>query len=288
LLPRKGANPDCLIMTATPIPRTLSLTLYGDLDLSTITQMPAGRGRIMTQALAIEERPKAYDFVKEEVKKGRQAYLIYPLVEESEKLELRAAKSMYKEFKEEIFKDLRVGLVYGKMKRDEQEKTMKKFRDGKIDVLVATTVLEVGIDVANATVMVIEHAERFGLSQLHQMRGRIGRGVHESHCLLVTDPKSEDAQARVKAFVATTDGFKIAEEDLKIRGPGEFFGERQHGLADLKIADPLAQMHLLKAAREDAHKLIERDPKLADPKHAELKRQLYRRFPEFERFIEVA
>ncbi|MFB3919362.1 MAG: ATP-dependent DNA helicase RecG [Candidatus Velamenicoccus archaeovorus] len=287
LLPRKGVNPDCLIMTATPIPRTLSLTLYGDLDLSTITQMPAGRGKIMTQALAIEERQKAYDFVREEVKKGRQAYLIYPLVEESEKLELRAAKSMYKEFKDEIFKDLKVGLVYGKMKRDEQEKTMKKFRDGKIDVLVATTVLEVGIDVANATVMVIEHAERFGLSQLHQMRGRIGRGVHESHCLLVADPKSEDAQARIKAFVATTDGFKIAEEDLKIRGPGEFFGERQHGLADLKIADPLAQMHLLKAAREDAHKLIERDPKLADPKNAELKRQLYRRFPEFERFVEV-
>jgi len=287
LLPRKGANPDCLIMTATPIPRTLSLTLYGDLDLSAITQMPAGRGKIMTQALDIEERQKAYDFVREEVKKGRQAYLIYPLVEESEKLELRAAKSMYKEFKDEIFKDLKVGLVYGKMKRDEQEKTMKKFRDGKIDVLVATTVLEVGIDVANATVMVIEHAERFGLSQLHQMRGRIGRGVHESHCLLVADPKSEDAQARIKAFVATTDGFKIAEEDLKIRGPGEFFGERQHGLADLKIADPLAQMHLLKAAREDAHKLIERDPKLADPKHAELKRQLYRCFPEFERFVEV-
>ncbi|QAT18029.1 ATP-dependent DNA helicase RecG [Candidatus Velamenicoccus archaeovorus] len=287
LLPRKGVNPDCLIMTATPIPRTLSLTLYGDLDLSTITQMPAGRGKIMTQALAIEERQKAYDFVREEVKKGRQAYLIYPLVEESEKLELRAAKSMYKEFKDEIFKDLKVGLVYGKMKRDEQEKTMKKFRDGKVDVLVATTVLEVGIDVANATVMVIEHAERFGLSQLHQMRGRIGRGVHESHCLLVADPKSEDAQARIKAFVATTDGFKIAEEDLKIRGPGEFFGERQHGLADLKIADPLAQMHLLKAAREDAHKLIERDPKLADPKNAELKRQLYRRFPEFERFVEV-
>ena len=287
LLPRKGANPDCLIMTATPIPRTLSLTLYGDLDLSAITQMPAGRGRIVTQALAIEERQKAYDFVRGEVEKGRQAYLIYPLVEESEKLELRAAKSMYKEFKDEIFKDLKVGLVYGRMKRDEQEKTMRKFRDGKIDVLVATTVLEVGIDVANATVMVIEHAERFGLSQLHQMRGRIGRGVHESYCLLVADPKSEDAQARIKAFVATTDGFKIAEEDLKIRGPGEFFGERQHGLADLKIADPLAQMHLLKAAREDAHKLIERDPKLADPKNAELKRQLYRRFPEFERFVEV-
>jgi ATP-dependent DNA helicase RecG len=287
LLPRKGANPDCLIMTATPIPRTLSLTLYGDLDLSTITEMPAGRGRIITQALAMEERQKAYDFVREEVKKGRQAYLIYPLVEESETLALRAAKSMYQEFKEDIFKDLKVGLVYGKMKREEQEKTMKKFRDGKIDVLVATTVLEVGIDVANATVMVIEHAERFGLSQLHQMRGRIGRGVHESHCLLVADPKSEDAQARIKAFVATTDGFKIAEEDLKIRGPGEFFGERQHGLADLKIADPLAQMHLLKAAREDAHKLIERDPKLTDPKNAELKRQLYRRFPEFERFVEV-
>lgn len=287
LLPQKGANPDCLIMTATPIPRTLSLTLYGDLDLSTITEMPAGRGRIMTQALRLDERQKAYDFVKGEVKKGRQAYLIYPLVEDSEKLELRAAKSMYKEFKEDIFKGLKVGLVYGKMKRDEQEKTMAMFRDGKIDVLVATTVLEVGIDVANATVMVIEHAERFGLSQLHQMRGRIGRGVHESHCLLVAEPKSEDARARIMAFAATTDGFKIAEEDLKIRGPGEFFGERQHGLTDLKIADPLAQMHLLKAAREDAHKLIERDPKLADPKNAELKRQLYRRFPEFERFVEV-
>lgn len=287
LLPKKGSNPDILIMTATPIPRTLSMTLYGDLDTSVITEMPKGRGRIDTKFYPLESRNEVYELVRQEVAQGRQAYVIYPLVEESERLELSAAKTMYKEFRDKVFKDLKVGLVHGKMKRQEQEKTMSSFRDGRINVLVATTVLEVGIDVANATVMIIEHAERFGLAQLHQMRGRIGRGVHESICLLLTEPKTEDARARLKAFTETTDGFRIAEEDLKIRGPGEFFGERQHGLAELKIADPLAQMHLLKAAREDANRVLERDPKLSDPKNAELRRQLYRRFPEFEKFIEV-
>ncbi|MFA5039881.1 MAG: ATP-dependent DNA helicase RecG [Candidatus Omnitrophota bacterium] len=287
LLPQKGVNPDVLIMTATPIPRTLSLTLFGDLDISVITEMPKGRGRIETRLFSRENRSQVYEMVRGQVCQGRQAFLIYPLVEESERLELSAAKTMYKEFKNDVFKDLKIGLVHGKMKRCEQEKAMSGFREGRLDILVATTVLEVGIDVPNATVMVIEHAERFGLAQLHQMRGRIGRGSYESQCLLLADPRTEDAQARLKAFTQTTDGFQIAEEDLKIRGPGEFFGERQHGLTNLKIADPLAQMHLLKAAREDAHHVLERDPKLADPKNAELKRQMHRRFSEFERFIEV-
>lgn len=287
LLPQKGVNPDVLIMTATPIPRTLSLTLYGDLDISVIHEMPKGRGKIETKLFSLEKRGDVYDQVRNAVRQGRQAYLVYPLVEESERLELSAAKSMYKEFKDTVFKDFKIGLVHGKMKRQEQEKTMSGFREGKIQILVATTVLEVGIDVPNATVIVIEHAERFGLAQLHQMRGRIGRGEHESQCLLVSDARSEDAQARLNAFVQTIDGFKIAEEDLKLRGPGEFFGERQHGLADLRIADPLTQMHLLKSAREDARHFLEKDPKLSDPKNAEIKRQLYRRFPEFEKFIEV-
>ncbi|MBI5872568.1 MAG: ATP-dependent DNA helicase RecG [Candidatus Omnitrophica bacterium] len=287
LLSKKSVNPDCLIMTATPIPRTLSMTLYGDLDVSVISELPKGRKKIETKAFSLEEKEEAYEFVRTQVKFGRQAFVVCPLIEENPKLEISSAKAIYKEFSQKIFKDLKVGLIHGRLKRDEQEDVMVKFRQGELDILVATTILEVGIDVPNATVMLIEHAERFGLSQLHQMRGRIGRGEHASFCLLLAQPNTEDAQARIKVFVEESDGFKIAEEDLKIRGPGEFFGERQSGLTELKIADPLKQFHLLKSAREEATKLLNADPKLQARPNTEIKKQLYKRFPEFEKFMMV-
>jgi ATP-dependent DNA helicase RecG len=287
LLSKKSVNPDCLIMTATPIPRTLSMTLYGDLDVSVISELPKGRKKIETKAFNIDKKEEAYEFVRAQVKCGRQAFVVCPLIEENPKLEVSSAKAIYKEFSQKIFKDLKVGLIHGRLKRDEQEEAMLKFRQGELDILVATTILEVGIDVPNATVMLIEHAERFGLSQLHQMRGRIGRGEHASFCLLLAQPNTEDAQARIKVFVEESDGFKIAEEDLKIRGPGEFFGERQSGLTELKIADPLKQFHLLKSAREEAAKLLNADPKLQARPNVEIKKQLYKRFPEFEKFMMV-
>ena len=287
LLSNKAKNPDILIMTATPIPRTLCMTLYGDLDISIIRELPKGRKKIATMLHGLTQREQAYDFVRNKVKEGQQAYIVYPLIEESPSLMLASAKKMHKEFQQKIFKDLKVGLIHGRVTRPQQEAAMRDFRDGKIDILVATTVLEVGIDVPNATVMVIEHADRFGLSQLHQIRGRVGRGELESFCLLISDPETEDAKARLKALLEQTDGFKIAEEDLKIRGPGEFFGERQSGLMELKIANPLTQMHLLKSSREEVVKLIQADPKLEDRPHQELKRQLYHRFPEFEKFMMV-
>jgi ATP-dependent DNA helicase RecG len=234
-----------------------------------------------------DDREAAYEFLRVRARQGQQAFVVYPLIEESPQLMLRSAKAMYKEFKERVFKDLRVGLIHGRLDREEQQGVMRRFREGDLDILVATTVLEVGIDVPNATVMLIEHADRFGLSQLHQMRGRVGRGTMESFCLLVADPATEEARARLDALVNFSDGFRIAEEDLKIRGPGEFFGERQHGLAELRIADPLRQLHILKAAREDAVRVITGDPLLKERVHQEIRRQLHRRFPGFEKFIEV-
>ena len=287
LLPKKGVNPDILIMTATPIPRTLAITLYGDMDISFIRQLPKGRKKINTALYSLTERPTVYDFVKTQIRQGRQAYIVYPLIEENPRLALSSAKSMYKEFSQDVFKDFKVGLIHGKLDRHEQEEVMKQFRNGALDILVATTILEVGIDVPNVNVILIEHAERFGLSQLHQMRGRIGRGEHESFCFLLSEPQTEEAEARLKVLIAHTDGFRIAEEDLKIRGPGEFFGERQSGLTELKIANPLTQMHLLKSSREEVVRLLNNDPKLVARQNQELKKQLYKRFPEFEKFVEV-
>ena len=287
LLPKKGVNPDILIMTATPIPRTLAITLYGDMDISFIRQLPKGRKKINTALYSLTERPTVYDFVKTQIRQGRQAYIVYPLIEENPRLALSSAKSMYKEFSQDVFKDFKVGLIHGKLDRHEQEEVMKQFRNGALDILVATTILEVGIDVPNVNVILIEHAERFGLSQLHQMRGRIGRGEHESFCFLLSEPQTEEAEARLKVLIAHTDGFRIAEEDLKIRGPGEFFGERQSGLTELKIANPLTQMHLLKSAREEVVRLLNNDPKLVARQNQELKKQLHKRFPEFEKFVEV-
>lgn len=285
LLPAKGKYPDLLIMTATPIPRTLSLTLYGDLDISLIEEMPAGRLPVITKVFGENGWEEVYRFLREKISEGRQVYIVYPIIEESQVLDLRAAEKMYVQLKKKEFAGLRIGLVHSRLKEGLAEKTVARFRDGKIDILVATTILEVGMDIPNATCMAIEHAERFGLSQLHQLRGRIGRGSEQSYCLLIAEPKSEEARARIKAISETSDGFRIAEEDLRIRGPGEFFGQRQHGLSALRIANPLTQMHILKDAREEAARLIRDDPRLELRQNAGIREYLNRHFPEYEEVV---
>jgi ATP-dependent DNA helicase RecG len=287
LLPKKGNNPDVLIMTATPIPRTLAITLYGDLDISVINELPLGRIPIKTLQFNQQDCNKAYALVKQELKSARQAYIIYPVIEESYALDIAGCKKMFAELKAGEFKDFRLGLIHGKLKTQEQSEAMLKFKNKELDLLVATTILEVGIDIPNATCMIIASAQRFGLSQLHQLRGRIGRGKLQSYCLLVADNQSQDAKARLAAMVASSDGFYIAEEDLRIRGPGEFFGNRQHGLAELKIANPLIQMQLLKAAREEAISLLNQDAHLTQRPHQLLKAKLLQRFPEYENLMLV-
>ena len=287
LLPKKGNNPDVLIMTATPIPRTLAITLYGDLDISVINELPLGRIPIKTLEFNQEQSNKAYALVKEELNYGRQAYIIYPVIEESYALDIAGAKKMFVELKNGAFKGFRLGLIHGKLKTKEQNEIMLKFKNKQLDLLVATTILEVGIDIPNATCMIIASAQRFGLSQLHQLRGRIGRGKLQSFCILIADSQTEDSKARLGAMVASGDGFHIAEEDLRIRGPGEFFGNRQHGLAELKIANPLIQMQLLKSAREEAINLLNQDVHLTERPHQLLKAKLLQRFPEYEKLMLV-
>jgi len=275
ILKRKGSNPDILVMTATPIPRTLSMTVFGDLSLSVIDELPPGRTPIETRTVRESRRLQVYEMVREEVKKGRQAYVVYPLVEESEKSELKAAVQMAEHLDQEIFPDLRVAVLHGRMPAAEKEAVMKAFKDGQTDILVATTVIEVGIDVPNATIMVIEHAERFGLSQLHQLRGRVGRGCGQSRCvLLANDRRSEDAERRLQVMVQSSDGFDIAEADLQIRGPGDFLGTRQAGLPDLKVADILRDGGVLESARKEAFDLVAKDSELSAPGHEQLKAEL--------------
>ena len=287
LLPKKGNNPDVLIMTATPIPRTLAITLYGDLDISVINQLPPGRVPVKTLHFSHAQKKKGYAIVKEELNYRRQAYIIYPVIEESYALDIAGAKKMFSELKEGEFKNFRLGLVHGKLKQPAQGEVMFKFKKGELDLLISTTILEVGIDIPNATCMIIESAERFGLSQLHQLRGRIGRGKLQSFCILISDAQTQEAKERLSAMVATSDGFRISEEDLKIRGPGEFFGSRQHGLAELKIANPLIQMQLLKGARQEAIKLLGQDPRMQERAHQLLKEKLLQRFPEYEKLMLV-
>lgn len=287
LLPAKGNNPDVLIMTATPIPRTLAITLYGDLDISVINELPEGRLPVKTIHFSQKEEDKGFAIARDELALGRQAYIVYPVIEESYALDIAGAKKMFTRLKEGQFRGFRVGLVHGKLKPAEQEEVMSGFRNKKIDLLISTTILEVGVDVPDATCMVISHAERFGLSQLHQLRGRIGRGREQSFCVLISDAQTEEARARLNAMVASCDGFRISEEDLKIRGPGEFFGKRQHGLTELKIANPLTQLQLLKRAREEALGVITRDPGLSLKENRLLKESLLRRFPEYENFMEI-
>jgi ATP-dependent DNA helicase RecG len=256
----KGANPDVLVMTATPIPRTLALTAYGDLDVSTIRELPPGRQPIATLAKPESRRDEIYRLARRALEEGRQVYVVYPLVEESEKVDLRAATAMSDHLQAEIFPEYSVALLHGRLKADEKDRVMAAFARGDVQVLVSTTVVEVGIDVANATVMIVEHAERFGLSQLHQLRGRIGRGAHESTCvLLFQHPVSEAGRARLDALVETTDGFVIAERDLALRGPGDFFGTRQSGLPTLRVGDLLRDHALMEDARREAVAWLDRE-----------------------------
>ena len=287
LLPKKGLNPDVLIMTATPIPRTLAITLYGDLDVSVINELPPGRLPIKTVHFPEEAKGRAYDIAKEHLGQGNQAYIIYPVIEESYALDMAGAKKMYAQLKAAEFKEFRLGLIHGRLKPKEQDRIMGKFQDKELDVLVSTTVLEVGIDIPDATCMIIEYAQRFGLAQLHQLRGRIGRGSSESVCVLISDAQTQEAKLRLETMLKYPDGFHIAEEDLKIRGPGEFFGRRQHGLCELRIANPLTQMQLLKRAREEAIRLVNVDPHLEAKQNLLLREKLLQRFPEYEKLVVV-
>jgi len=262
LLKKKAMNPDMLVMTATPIPRTLALTVYGDLDYSVIDELPPDRRPVTTRSFIASQKEQIYTVIRDEVRKGRQAYVVYPIIEESQKTDLKSA-ILGKEAFEQVFPEFRIGLLHGRMKAQEREEIMASFKKGEIQVLVSTTVIEVGVDVPNATLMIIIHAERFGLSQLHQLRGRIGRGVHQSQCILVVyKPYGEEAGRRIEIMVKSSDGFRIAEEDLNIRGPGEFFGTRQSGMPDLRIANIVRDSLLLNDARKEAFSLIERDPDL--------------------------
>jgi len=252
-----AAEPDTLVMTATPIPRTLALTIYGDLDVSVLDELPPGRSAILTRRVPDERANEVWDFVRTQVAEGHQAYVVYPVIEENEERELKAAIQMYKKLGREILPELRIGLLHGRLEAEEKDAVMRRFQKGEVDVLVSTTVIEVGVDVANASVMVIEHAEMFGLAQLHQLRGRIGRGSAKSHCILMTGPKvSEEAEQRLQAMLGTTDGFKIAELDLELRGPGEFFGTRQAGMPSLRVANIVRDRELLELAKKEAAALL--------------------------------
>ena len=273
----KGERPDVLLMSATPIPRSLALTIYGDLDVSTLDERPPGRQPITTAMRPESSRERVLAFVDREVEKGRQAYIVYPVIEESEKTDLKAATTMYEALAASAFASRRVALLHGRIPADERDAIMRRFRDREIDVLVATTVIEVGIDVPNATVMLIEHPERFGLSQLHQLRGRVGRGGEQSYCILLGDVGPESGE-RLRLFTETEDGFEIARADLRLRGMGDLFGERQSGVPTFRVADPLRDESLNQLAREQAEHLLERDPELRDAEHAGLRKAMGERY----------
>jgi len=266
-LMKKGEQPDVLVMTATPIPRTLALSIYGDLDVSTIDELPPGRRPIITKHVQESGVEGVYSFIAQEIRAGRQAYVVYPVVEETEKTELaavKAAEKMYEHLSEKVFPGIRVGLLHGRMPSDEKEATMQAFQSGVIKILVSTTVIEVGVDVPNASVMVIEQAERFGLAQMHQLRGRVGRGPHQSYCVLVTSKLSDIAKERIRTLVDSNDGFYIAEMDMKLRGPGEFYGTKQSGVPGLRLADLLRDGDILESARTEAQRFLKEDSKSED------------------------
>jgi ATP-dependent DNA helicase RecG len=267
----KGERPDVLVMTATPIPRTLALTLYGDLDVSVLDQLPPGRKRVITVARPEAGRRRIYQFLETEMAAGRQVYVVCPVVDESETLDLRAATEMAEQLQRDVFPHRVVGLLHGRLSFPEKERVMREFKEARVDVLVSTTVIEVGVDVPNASVMLIEHAERFGLSQLHQLRGRVGRGPWKSYCILLSVASSPEAKRRIAAMTDTNDGFKIAEVDLSVRGPGDFFGTRQSGLPEFRVADLVRDAAMLEPARQEAFALIARDPQLVAPEHRALR-----------------
>lgn len=273
-LSSKGNNPHTLVMSATPIPRTLGLIIYGDLDISIIDEYPAGRQKIATYCVDSSYNARVYNYIKKFIAEGRQAYIVCPLVDENEALGIKSASEYYEELSENQFKGYTLGLLHGKMKPKDKESVMRRFAAGEIQLLISTTVIEVGIDVPNAALMVIENAERFGLSQLHQLRGRIGRGEYSSACILISDVKSGDTKRRLDVIKNNTDGFKIADEDLKLRGPGDFLGSRQHGLPDMKIADIFADRETLHSAGKEAEELLRRDPMLHDAENAGLRSEI--------------
>jgi ATP-dependent DNA helicase RecG len=273
----KGESPDILLMSATPIPRSLALTLYGDLDVSTLDERPAGRQPVSTVMRPESARERVLQFVARETEKGRQAYVVYPVIEDSEKTDLKAATTMYEQLSAGPFAGRVVGLIHGRVPADERETIMRAFRDGKIDILVSTTVIEVGIDVANATVMLIEHPERFGLSQLHQLRGRVGRGAEASYCILLGDV-GEEAAERLRIFTDTDDGFEIARADLRLRGMGNLFGQEQSGEATFRIADPIRDEDLNLKARESAEMILNRDPELSSRENAGIRKVMGARY----------
>jgi len=288
-LREKGVNPDVLVMTATPIPRTLSLTIYGDLEVSKIDEMPPGRKPVKTLLRSEKDRDKVYEFIRSEIKKGRQAYIVYPIIEESEKLDLKAAEVHFKILKESVFKDLRVGLIHGRMFWYEIDETIEDFKNRKLDILVTTTVIEVGIDIPNATIMLIEEAQRFGLSQLHQLRGRVGRGAEQSYCILMAkEEHGGDARVRLDTLVKSSDGFEISEVDLQLRGPGEFFGVRQSGELKFSVADLSRDMKLLEKAREAAFRVIQDDPELRKPENQAIRKFFLENYKESMELVKVA
>ncbi|MGN0594300.1 MAG: ATP-dependent DNA helicase RecG, partial [Hominimerdicola sp.] len=273
----KGNNPHKLVMSATPIPRTLALMIYGDLDISILDELPKGRQPVKTYAVTGKLRERAFNFVKQHIDKGQQGYIVCPMIEENS-MELQDVKSYAKKLQEGVLKGCKIDILHGKMPADKKEKVMENFKNHKTDLLVSTTVVEVGVDVPNATIMIVENADRFGLSQLHQLRGRVGRGSEQSDCVLITDNVTDDIKKRLKIFSSTTDGFKISEEDLKLRGPGDFFGSRQHGLPDLKIADMTEDMAVLRNAQKTAKKILEDDPFLEKKEYGALKELINRLF----------
>jgi ATP-dependent DNA helicase RecG len=284
----KGLQPHYLVMTATPIPRTLSLTIFGDLQISTIDELPPGRKPIQTTLHLYLMRDAVWEFLRKRLQAGEQAFVVYPLLDPSDKLELNSAREEEKVLAEKIFPEFRVALIHGKMKSEEKTEVMRAFAAKEIDLLVATVVIEVGIDVPDASVLVVEHGERFGLSQLHQLRGRVGRGGQQAYCLILADIKGELSQKRLDVFAKTLDGFKIAEEDLRIRGPGEFFGTAQHGLPELKLADLIDDYMLLVKARQEADQILMNDPNLTSPRYHRLRAELIRRLGKKIGFIDAA
>ena len=274
----KGENPNVLVMTATPIPRTLALILYGDLDISIIDELPPNRKKIDTFAVTKSMEERVNVFVKKQIEEGRQSYIVCPLVEENEEINAKAVLELVEKYKNETFKEYKVECIYGKMKSKEKDEIMLNFKEGKIDILISTTVIEVGVNVPNSSIMIIENAERFGLAQLHQLRGRVGRGQYQSYCILKYNSNSDVVRQRMKIMQETNDGFIIAQKDLELRGSGEFFGTKQHGLPEFKIANLFEDMNILKQVQSVALKIEAEDPELNEEKNAKLKKIVQERF----------